>query len=68
MIRKTAAPVLIGIIGSSYNFSEKWSTSFAARIEHHFMDVLVTDTVTGNTFQIDSQSPLGAYISLNYKF
>ena len=59
---------LMGTIGSSYNFSEKWSTSFAARIEHHFMDVLVTDTVTGNTFQIDSQSPLGAYISLNYKF
>jgi len=59
---------LMGTIGSSYNFSEKWSAGFAARIEHHFMDVLVTDTVTGNTFQIDSQSPLGAYISLNYKF
>lgn len=59
---------LMGTVGTSYNFSESWSTSFSARIEHHFMDILVTDTVTGNTAQIDSQSPMGAYLSLNYKF
>jgi len=59
---------LMGTLGTSYNFSESWSTSFSARIEHHFMDVLVTDTVTGSSAKIDSQSPMGAYLSLNYKF
>jgi hypothetical protein len=53
---------------SPYNFSESWFVSFAARVEHHFMDVLITDRVTGNTAKVDSQSPLGAYPSLNYKF
>ena len=59
---------LMASLGSSYNFSEKWSTSFAARVEHHFMDVLITDRVSGNTAQLDSQSPVGAYLSLNYRF
>lgn len=59
---------LMGTLGSSYNFSENWSTSFSARLEHHFMDVLVTDTVSGATKKIDSQSPMGAYLSLNYRF
>ena len=59
---------LMASLGSSYNFSEKWSTSFAARVEHHFMDVLITDRVSGNTSKIDSQSPIGAYLSLNYRF
>lgn len=59
---------LMATLGSSYNFSSNWSASFAARIEHHFMDVLVTDRVSGNSEKIDSQSPLGAYLSLNYRF
>lgn len=59
---------LMGTLGTSYNFSSRWSTSFAARVEHHFMDVLVTDRVTGATAKIDSQSPVGAYLSLNYRF
>ena len=58
----------MGTLGTSYNFSKSWSTSFAARVEHHFMDVLITDLVTGATAKIDSQSPVGAYLSLNYRF
>ncbi len=59
---------LMATLGSSYNFSESWSASFAARVEHHFMDVLITDRVSGNTAKIDSQSPIGAFLSLNYRF
>ncbi len=59
---------LMATLGSSYNFSESWSASFAARVEHHFMDVLITDRVSGNTAKIDSQSPVGAFFSLNYRF
>ena len=51
---------LMGTFGTSYNISENWSTSFSARLEHHFMDVLVTDRVSGATKKIDSQSPIGA--------
>lgn len=59
---------LMATVGSSYNFSESWSASFAARVEHHFMDVLITDRISGNTAKVDSQSPVGAFISLNYRF
>lgn len=59
---------LMASVGTSYNFSSTWSTTFAARVEHHFMDVLITDRVSGNTAKVDSQSPKGAYLSLNYRF
>ncbi len=59
---------LMAAIGSSYNFSKSWSASFAARVEYHFMDVLITDRISGNTAKIDSQSPIGAFLSLNYRF
>jgi len=59
---------LMATLGTSYNFSESWSTSFSARIEHHFMDVLITDNVSGNTTKLDSQSPIGAFFSLHYRF
>lgn len=55
-------------LGTTYDFSPSWSASFAARIEHHFMDILIEDRVTGATATLDSQSPLGAYISLDYRF
>jgi len=59
---------LMATLGTSYNFSESWSVSFAARLEHHFMDVLITDRVSGATAKIDSQSPIGAFLSLNHRF
>ena len=59
---------LMASLGTSYNFSSIWSATFAARVEHHFMDVLITDRVSGNTAKVDSQSPIGAYLSLNYRF
>ncbi len=59
---------LMASLGTSYNFSSSWSTTFAARIEHHFMDVLITDRVSGDTATVDSQSPVGVYLSLNYRF
>jgi hypothetical protein len=59
---------LMGTLGTSYHFSPSWSASFAARVEHHFMDVKITDVVSGATGTLDSQSPLGAYLSLDYQF
>ena len=59
---------LMASLGSSYNFSSSWSATFAARLEHHFMDVLITDQVSGSTAKVDSQTPVGIYLSLNYRF
>ena len=58
----------MGTLGTSYFFNRKWSASFTARFEHHFMAIEITDRVTGNTAKIDSQSPVGAYLSINYRF
>lgn len=55
-------------LGTSYHFTPTWSATFAARLEHHFMDVTSTDTVSGATRNIDSQSPIGAYLSVDFRF
>ena len=59
---------LIGTLGTSYHFTPAWSATFAARLEHHFMDIQITDRVTGSTGKVDSQTPVGAYLSINYSF
>jgi len=59
---------LQGAIGTSWYFSSRWSASFTARLEHHFMDIKITDRISGATSTIDSQTPVGAYLSLNYRF
>jgi len=59
---------LMGSFGTSYHFTPAWSATFAARLEHHFMDIQVTDRVSGATGKVDSQSPVGAYLSINYSF
>jgi hypothetical protein len=59
---------LTGSIGTSYRFTPTWSATFAARLEHHFIEVTATDSVSGTTSTIDAQSPLGAYLSIDYRF
>ncbi len=59
---------VMAALGTTYDFSPKWSATFAARLEHHFMGIEITDQVTGNTASIDSQTVMGAYLSLNYRF
>jgi len=57
-----------GSLGTSYRFTPAWSVTFAARVEHHFMDIQITDRVTSSTANVDSQSPVGAYLSVDYEF
>lgn len=59
---------IMGTLGTSYFLSDKWSFTAAARAEHHFLDISVTDLESGNTGKIDSQTPLGAYLSVNVAF
>jgi len=59
---------LMGALGTSYNFSENWSAGFTARLEHQFLDIAMTDSVTGNTAKLDSQTVMGASLSFNYRF
>lgn len=59
---------LISSLGTSYHFSPAWSATFAARLEHHFMDHKLTDRVSGVTTTVDSQTPLGVSLSFNRRF
>lgn len=59
---------IMGNLGTSYHFTPAWAVTFAARIEHHFMDVQITDNVSGATANVDSQSPIGAYLGVGYSF
>lgn len=59
---------LMTTVGTSWYFSSRWSASFTARVEHHIMDTKITDRISGAETSIDSQSPIGAYLSLNYRF
>lgn len=59
---------LMSTLGTSWYFSSRWSASFTARFEHHFTDIKIIDRISGAETTIDSQSPLGGYVSLNYRF
>ena len=59
---------LTASIGTSYHFSPAWSASFVGRLEHHFTDYTLTDQVSGATRTIDSQTPMGVSLSVNYRF
>lgn len=59
---------LLAAAGSTWRFNSAWSLSAAARAQHHFMDATVTDRQGGATANVDSQSPLGVFLSLNYSF
>lgn len=54
--------------GLSFAFASRWSFDVAARLEHHFMDYQVRDRVSGNTAEIDSQSPWGVHFGFSYDF
>lgn len=59
---------LMTSLGTSYHFTPAWAVSLALRLEHQFIDITVTDRVTGATGNVDSQSPHGAYLSVDYSF
>ena len=59
---------LMGTLGTTYNWTDKWSITGAARAEHHFLDINVTDRMSQIAADVRRQSPIGAYWSLNYKF
>ena len=60
--------LLTGALGTSYHFTPTWSATFAAQLEHHFIDVTATDAASGTTTRIGSQSPYGAYFSIDFRF
>jgi len=60
--------LIMGTFGTTYYLSDRWSFTAAARAEHQFLDITVTDTVSGATGKVESQTPLGAYLSVNVGF
>ena len=50
------------------DFNPQWSATLSTRLEHHFMGIEITERVTGDSASIDSQTVMGAYLSLNYRF
>lgn len=59
---------VMSAFGSSYRITPAWSVALAARLEHQFMDITVTDRISGASGNVDSQSPVGAYFGINYQF
>ena len=59
---------LTSSLGTSYHFSPAWSASFTGRLEHHFTDYSLTDSVSGAIRSIDSQTPVGFSLSVSYRF
>mgnify|MGYP003635083861 CR=1 FL=1 len=59
---------IMGTLGTTYYLSDRWSLTAAARAEHHFIDISVVDRNSGATGNVKSQSPLGAYLSVNVAF
>lgn len=55
-------------LGTSYHFSPTWSVALTGRLEHHFTDYTLKDSVSGATTTIDSQTPMGVSLGVNFKF
>lgn len=60
--------VVLGSIGAKWRFAKNWETEASIRIEHHASDWTSTDTVSGTTKTLDSYTPRGLAIGLNYYF
>jgi hypothetical protein len=59
---------LLSAIGLEYRFTPALSVRAAARAEHHFIDLSVTDQVSGATGTVDSHSPLGMNVGVAWRF
>ena len=59
---------LSATLGSAYHFSPQWALIAAGRAQHQFIDLQASDRRSGDAYAIDSLSPVGVFLSLNYRF
>ena len=59
---------LMGGIGLRRSLGENWALAGTFHLEHHLTDYKLTDTVSGATGKIGAHSPIGASVTLSYRF
>ena len=59
---------LMGSIGLRRSLGENWALAGTFHLEHHLTDYKLTDTVSGATGKIGAHSPIGASVTLSYRF
>ena len=59
---------LSAALGTAYYFSPQWALIGAGRLEHQFIDLQISDKFSGETLTVESMSPIGVFVSLNYRF
>ena len=59
---------LSATLGASLALARQWALVAAVRAEHHFVDLQITDDEGGESRVVDSFSPVGVFVSLNYRF
>ena len=59
---------LMSSIGLRRSMGENWALVGTFHLEHHFTDYKITDTVSGATGKIGAHSPIGASVTLSYRF
>ena len=59
---------LMSSIGLRRSLGENWALAGTFHLEHHLTDYKITDTVSGVTGKIGAHSPIGASVTLSYRF
>ena len=59
---------LMGSIGLRRSLGENWALAGTFHLEHHLTDYKIADTVSGTTGKIGAHSPIGASVTLSYRF
>jgi len=59
---------LMGSIGMRRPLGENWALTATFHLEHHLTDYKFVDTVSGATGEIGSHTPVGASVTISYRF
>lgn len=59
---------LTAALGTIWHVARHWSVTAAFRAENHYIDLRIPDPDGGRPLRETSETPVGAFVSLNYQF
>lgn len=55
-------------LGAAYHLSSRWTLVGASRVEHHFVDLQIDERESDTLYTVESLTPIGVFLSMNYRF
>jgi hypothetical protein len=55
-------------LGAALHLTPRWTLVGASRVEHHFVDLQIAERVSDQLYTVESLTPIGVFLSMNYRF